>query len=87
MHAVSSAGQGSDLDRQIARLIGWATKWEYSINGVVMEVGPALNGRRRKFLSVLRNSSVSVPTKPQAARVANCTGGKVVVADQAKEPA
>jgi predicted site-specific integrase-resolvase len=55
---VSSADQRSDLDRQVARVLGWATEHGYSVNRVVSEVGSALNGHRRKFLSLLRDKEV-----------------------------
>lgn len=56
---VSSADQRPDLDRQVARVTGWATSQEMSVDRVVTEVGSALNGHRRKFLALLRDSSVS----------------------------
>jgi predicted site-specific integrase-resolvase len=56
---VSSAGQKSDLDRQIARVTAWATSQGIAVDRVVTEVGSALNGRRRKFLALLRDPSVS----------------------------
>jgi predicted site-specific integrase-resolvase len=52
---VSSADQAGDLDRQVARVTAWAAR-----NGlVVTEVGSALNGRRRKFLALLRDQTVT----------------------------
>ena len=56
---VSSADQKSDLDRQVARVTSWATANGYSIDAVVTEVGSALNGKRRKFLSILRDPAVT----------------------------
>ena len=56
---VSSADQKSDLDRQVARVTTWATSNGYSIDSVVTEVGSALNGKRRRFLSLLRDSEVT----------------------------
>jgi predicted site-specific integrase-resolvase len=52
---VSSADQKSDLDRQVARVTSWATSNGYSVDSVVTEVGSALNGKRRKFLGLLRD--------------------------------
>ncbi|HEX3960499.1 MAG TPA: IS607 family transposase [Trebonia sp.] len=61
VHArVSSAGQEADLDRQVARVTGWATGRRLPVDRVVTEVGPALNGRRRKFLALLRDPAVTV---------------------------
>jgi len=57
---VSSADQKPDLDRQVARVISWATEHGYEIGQVVTEVGSALNGKRRKFLSLLGDSSATV---------------------------
>jgi predicted site-specific integrase-resolvase len=55
---VSSADQKSDLDRQVARVTAWATGEQIPVDKVVTEVGSALNGRRRKFLALLRDSSI-----------------------------
>lgn len=56
---VSSADQKSDLDRQVARVTAWATGQNLAVSRVVTEVGSAVNGRRKKFLAVLRDPSVS----------------------------
>jgi len=55
---VSSADQKVDLDRQVARVTAWATGLQIPVDQVVTEVGSALNGHRRKFLALLRDSSV-----------------------------
>jgi putative resolvase len=39
-------------------VLTWATEHGHSVDEVVTEVGSALNGRRRKFLSLLRDKSV-----------------------------
>ena len=52
---VSSADQKADLDRQVARVTAWATAGQIPVDKVVVEVGSALNGHRRKFLSLLRD--------------------------------
>jgi predicted site-specific integrase-resolvase len=57
---VSSADQKPDLDRQVARVTAWAAEEGLSVGRVVTEVGSALNGNRRKFLSLLRDKSVTV---------------------------
>ena len=57
---VSSADQASDLDRQVARVTAWATSQGIAVDRVVTETGSALNGRRRKFLSLLRDPSAMV---------------------------
>jgi predicted site-specific integrase-resolvase len=56
---VSSADQNADLDRQLARVTAWATAEQIPVDQVVTEVGSALNGRRRKFLALLRDPSVT----------------------------
>jgi len=55
----SSADQRADLDRQIARVTAWATGQGYRIDQVVSEVGSALNGKRRRFLALLRDAGVT----------------------------
>lgn len=56
---VSSADQKADLDRQVARVTGWATDQQVPVDQVVIEVGSALNGHCRKFLALLRDPSVT----------------------------
>ncbi|MET7969574.1 IS607 family transposase [Micromonospora sp. NPDC005305] len=56
---VSSADQRADLDRQVARVTGWATGQGLAVSRVVTEVGSALNGHRKKFLALLRDASVT----------------------------
>ena len=56
---VSAADQRADLDRQGARVTAWATGEGLSVGRVVTGVGSALNGKRRKFLALLRDESVA----------------------------
>ena len=56
---VSSADQGADLDRQVARVTAWAAGEGLAVGRVVTEVGSALDGKRRKFLALLRDESVT----------------------------
>jgi len=56
---VSSADQRADLDGQVARVSSWATAHGLSIDGVVTEVGSALSGKRRRFLTLLGDASVT----------------------------
>jgi predicted site-specific integrase-resolvase len=56
---VSSADQKADLDRQVARVTAWATGEQIPVDKVVVEVGSALNGHRRKFLALLRDPTIS----------------------------
>jgi predicted site-specific integrase-resolvase len=57
---VSSADQKPDLDRQVARVTAWAASQGLPVGKVVTEVGSALNGKRREFLALLRDPSVTV---------------------------
>jgi hypothetical protein len=57
---VSSAGQGAELSRQVAWVTGSAAGEGLAAGRVVTEVGSRLNGRRGKFLAVLRDESVTV---------------------------
>ncbi|OKI61486.1 IS607 family transposase [Micromonospora sp. CB01531] len=56
---VSSADQRADLDRQVARVVTWATGQNLPVSQVVTEVGSALNGHRKKFLALLRDPTVT----------------------------
>ena len=55
---VSSADQKHDLDRQIARVMTWASAKELSVDGVVTEIGSGPDGHRGKFEELLRDGSV-----------------------------
>jgi predicted site-specific integrase-resolvase len=57
---VSSAGQEPDLDRQVARVTAWAVSQGLAVGKVVTEVGCAPDGKRGKFLALLRDPSVTV---------------------------
>ena len=56
---VSSGDQKADLNRQVARVLSWATEHGYCVNQVITEVGSALNGHRRKFFTLLRDSTLT----------------------------
>ena len=56
---VSSADQKPDLDRQVARVVTWATGQSLSVDRVVTEVGSAFSGHRKEFLALLRDPAVS----------------------------
>jgi len=56
---VFSAGQKSDLDGQVAGVTAWAASNGYSVDSVVTEVGSALDGKRRKFLVLVRDWDVT----------------------------
>ncbi|HEX7163997.1 MAG TPA: IS607 family transposase [Trebonia sp.] len=67
---VPSAGQEPDLDRQVARVTAWAAGEGLTVGKVVTEVGSALDGRRPKFLALLRDPSVSVIVTEHRGRLA-----------------
>ncbi|MBK5249432.1 MAG: IS607 family transposase [Actinomycetales bacterium] len=92
---VSAADQKPDLDRQVARVTAWATGQDIPVDRVVTEVGSALNGHRRKFLSLLRDPSVTrivVEHRDRFARFAveyveaalAATGRELIVVDPAE---
>ena len=56
---VFSAGQKSDLDRQVAGVTTWAASNGYSVDSVVTEVGSVIDGKRRKFLGLVRDWDVT----------------------------
>lgn len=56
---VSSADQRADLDGQVARVVTWCGERRLPVDRVVTEVGSALNGKRRKFLTLLHDPSVT----------------------------
>jgi predicted site-specific integrase-resolvase len=56
---VSSADQHADLDGQVARVVTWCGKNHLPVDRVVTETGSALNGKRRKFLALLSDPSVT----------------------------
>jgi len=57
---VSAHDQRADLDRQVARLIAWATGQGVAVAEVVTEVGSGLNGRRPKLKRLLADPTVAV---------------------------
>ncbi|GLL07523.1 IS607 family transposase [Dactylosporangium matsuzakiense] len=56
---VLSFDQKPDLDRQVARVTVWATGQGLGVDCVVTAVRSALNGRRKKFLALLRDPAVA----------------------------
>lgn len=94
---VSSHDQRLDLDRQVARLTGWATSNSHVISEVVTEVGSGLNGKRRKLARIVSDPSawvVVVEHRDRLARLgvehldaalsAHGRGRQVIVADGSK---
>ena len=56
---VSSADQRADLDRQVARVTAWCVAQGWAVDGVVTEIGSALDGHRRKFKALLGDPAVA----------------------------
>ena len=56
---VSSADQRSDVDRQVARLVGHVTTNGMSPTRVVSEVGSGLNGHGTKLVGLRRDPSIA----------------------------
>lgn len=57
---VSSHDQRADLDRQVARLTGWAAEAGLPVVRVEAEVGSGMNGTRAKVRRLLADPRVSV---------------------------
>jgi putative resolvase len=57
---VSSSDQKNDLDRQVARLVTYATEKGLSISKSVTEIGSGLNGHRPKLMKLLADESVKI---------------------------
>jgi putative resolvase len=56
---VSSHDQRRDLDRQVARLTGWATGQGLAVAEVVAEVGSGMNAKRRKLARLLADATAT----------------------------
>jgi predicted site-specific integrase-resolvase len=56
---VSSSDEAGDLDRQVARVTAWAARNGLVVGRGMTKVGPALNGRLRKFLGRLGDQTVT----------------------------
>lgn len=55
---VSSSDQKQDLDRQLSRLVEYATSQGLQVISAIKEIGSGLNGKRPKLLSILRNPDI-----------------------------
>jgi len=56
---VSSYDQRADLDRQLARLSQYAAEQNLHVVESVSEVGPGLNGKRRKVMRLLFDAKIT----------------------------
>ena len=57
---VSSADQKEDLDRQVGRVVEWATQQGYRPDEVVKEIGSGLNGSRRRLRRLVADHTVGM---------------------------
>ena len=55
---VSSADQKDDLDRQVGRVVEWATQQGCRPDQVVKEIGSGLNGNRRRLRRLVADGTV-----------------------------
>lgn len=55
---VSSSDQRGDLDRQLARLVQFATEKDMAVTKTVTEVASGMNPKRSKLLRLLRDPSI-----------------------------
>lgn len=92
---VSSHDRRADLDRQVARLTGWATGEGLSVDEVVAEVGSGMNAKRPKLARLLADptaATVVVEHRDRLARfgvehleAALCAQGRRIVVVDAGE--
>ena len=55
---VSSGDQKEDLDRQVGRVVEWATQQGYRPDEVIKEIGSGLNGNRRRLRRLVADHTV-----------------------------
>ena len=55
---MSSGDQKEDLERQVGRVVEWATQQGYQPHEVVKEVGSGLNGNRRRLRRLVADHTV-----------------------------
>ena len=90
---VSSGDQKEDLDRQVGRVVEWATQQGYRPDEVVKEIGSGLNGNRRWLRRVIADPTVKVIVAEHRERLCRFgfeyleaalagRGGRIVVKDQ-----
>ena len=56
---VASSDQREDLDRQVGRVVEWATQQGYRPDEVVKEIGSGLNGNRRRLRHLVADHLVA----------------------------
>ena len=55
---VSSADQKEDLDRQVGRVVEWATQQGFRADEVIKEIGSGLNGNSRRLRRLVADHTV-----------------------------
>ena len=55
---VSCADQKDDLERQVGRVVEWATEQGFRVDEVVKETGSGLNGNRRRLRRLVADQTV-----------------------------
>ena len=94
---VSSSDQKEDLDRQLSRLVEYATSNGYQVKGAIKEVGSGLNGKRTKLLSILRDPNIKIIVVEHKDRLVrfgfeymeallNASGRRIIVVDETEMP-
>jgi putative resolvase len=89
---VSAHDQRADLDRQVGRVMAWASLQHLAVDQVVCEVGSGLNGRRPRLARLLADAQVTTIVVEHRDRLArfgveqlqaalSAHGRRVVVAD------
>jgi putative resolvase len=89
---VSSHDQKSDLDRQLGRLVEYATSQKLSVVKSVAEIGSGLNGHRAKLMALLKDETVATIVVEHRDRLARfgaeyieaalaATGRKLLIVD------
>jgi putative resolvase len=89
---VSAHDQRADLDRQVGRVMAWASLQHLVVDQVVCEVGSGLNGRRPKLARLLADPQVTTVVVEHRDRLArfgveqlqaalSAHGRRVLVAD------
>jgi putative resolvase len=89
---VSAHDQRGDLDRQVSRVMAWASEQHLVVDQVVCEVGSGLNGRRPKLARLLADPQVTTVVVEHRDRLArfgveqlqaalSAHGRRVLVAD------
>ena len=57
---VSSSDQKDDLDRQVGRVVEWATRQGHRPDEVIQETGSGLNGNRRSLRRLMADPTVNI---------------------------